>query len=173
VVNRPSQFDYKRYNAPDDYMYLRGTFEQRQSLPFGTAIDLRLSGQYSDVPLVSNEQFGVGGADTVRGYLESITLGDRGGVAALELRSPNWGFGSHPADNHVGLFAFYDAGTVWTVDPLPDQQAHFSLASYGAGLRFIALHGFEGVVDWADPLRTVTTVQAGHSRVEFQAHFGF
>ncbi|HEY4340738.1 MAG TPA: ShlB/FhaC/HecB family hemolysin secretion/activation protein [Steroidobacteraceae bacterium] len=173
VVNRPSQFDYKRFNAPADYMYLRGSFEQRQSLLFGTAVDVHLTGQYTDVPLVSNEQFGVGGADTVRGYLESVALGDRGGTASLELRGPIWGFGPHPGDNHLGLFAFYDTGTVWTVDPLPDQQAHFSLSSYGAGLRFIALHGFEGVVDWADPLRTVSTVRAGHSRIEFQAHFGF
>lgn len=173
LVNDEAQFDYKRYNAEADYAYLKGTFEQRQSLPFGTSFDVRLGYQLADGPLVSNEQFGLGGIDSVRGYLESIELADSGGTAQFELRTPTWSLGAHPADNHIGGYLFYDMGYGWIIDPLPDQQSTYNLASFGAGVRFIVLKSLDGMFEWADPLRTVSTVQRGHSRLEFQVHYGF
>lgn len=173
LVNDEAQFDYKRYNAEADYLYLKGTFEQRQSLPLGTSFDARLGYQLADGPLVSNEQFGLGGIDSVRGYLESMELADSGGTAQFELRTPTWSFGRHPADNHIGGYVFYDMGYGWIIDPLPDQQSTYNFASFGAGVRFIVLKSLDGMFEWADPLRTVSTVQRGHSRLEFQVHYGF
>jgi len=173
LANTTAQFDYKRYDAQADYFYLRGAVDRRESLPFGTSVYVRLGFQVADGPLVSNEQFGIGGVDTVRGYLESIELGDSGATATLELRGPAWAFGGDAANNHVGLYVFYDAGTASISDPLPQQEARYVLESVGAGVRMIAFHGLDGVLDWADPRRTVSSVVRGHSRVEFQLHYGF
>ena len=174
LENRTAQFDYKRYDASADYFYLKGNVDRREALPFwGTSVDLRAGFQLSDGPLVSNEQFGVGGVDTVRGYLESIELGDYGVTASVELRGPSWTIGADPVNDHVGLYLFYDVGTASIMDPLPNQQARFDLASFGAGVRLLAFHSLDGMLDWADPLRSVSTVRRNHPRLEFQVHYGF
>ncbi len=173
LPNDSNQFDYKRYDAQADYLYLKGQVERRQSLPFGTSIDVRLGLQLVDDPLISNEQLGLGGIDSVRGYLESLELADSGGSAQIELRTPTWNFGRNPANNHIGAYVFYDRGYGWIIDPLPAQQSTYDLESVGAGVRFILLRGFDGMLEWADPLKSVSTVVKGHSRLEFQAHYGF
>jgi hemolysin activation/secretion protein len=174
LANDPGEFDFKRFGAQADYFYLRGTAERRDTLPWlGLSTDIRLGYQIADGPLVSNEQFGLGGVDTVRGYLESIELADNGIIVQFELRGPTWAFGGDPLHNHLGLYAFYDAGLGSVLRPLPDQQSSFTLQSVGTGLRLIAFRGLDGTLDWAYPLRTVSTVMRGHSRVEFQLHFGF
>lgn len=49
---------------------------------------LRFNGQWANRPLLSVEQFAVGGADSVRGYLENQLVRDQGIVASTELRLP-------------------------------------------------------------------------------------
>jgi hemolysin activation/secretion protein len=173
LPNDNNQFDFKRFGAQGDYIYLKGSVEQRQLLLLGMSLDARVGFQIADSPLVSNEQFGLGGIDTVRGYLESIELADSGVTTQLELRTPTWNFGPNPANNHIGGYLFYDNGYAWVVDPLASQQQTFTLESAGVGVRFIFFRGLDGMLEWADPLRTVSTVVRGHSRVEFQVHYGF
>jgi hemolysin activation/secretion protein len=173
LPNRADQFDFKRFDARPNYSYLRATVERREALPFGTSLDARLGFQIAAGPLVSNEQFAIGGIDTVRGYLESLVLADSGATTSLELRGPPWGFAHDATNNHIMVYVFYDAGIASTLDPLPSQQARFELESVGGGMRLVALHGLDAMLDWADPLRTVSTVRRYHSRVEFQLHYGF
>ncbi|HXP66144.1 MAG TPA: POTRA domain-containing protein [Steroidobacteraceae bacterium] len=174
LANDPAEFDFKRFAAQADYFYLRGAAERRDTLPwFGFSTDVRVAYQVADGPLISNEQFGLGGVDTVRGYIESIELGDNAITVQVELRGPTWTFGGDPLRNHFGLYAFYDAGVASILKPLPDQQSSFTLQSFGAGLRLIAFRRIDGTLDWAYPLRSAGTVTRGHSRVEFQLHFGF
>ena len=90
-INSTDEFENARYNAYPDYFYLRAGFGATQPLPGGLAFQERLSAQWSDSPLVNNEQFSLGGVDTVRGYLEAETLGDSGAAGSLELHSPALG----------------------------------------------------------------------------------
>jgi hemolysin activation/secretion protein len=173
LPNDNNQFDFKRYGAQGDYLYLKGSVEQRQLLLLGMSIDAKVGFQIADSPLVSNEQFGLGGIDSVRGYLESIELADDGVTTQIELRTPTWNLGSNPANNHIGGYVFYDTAYAWVSQPLPSQEQTFSLESAGVGVRFIFFRGLDGMLEWADPLRTVSTVQRRHSRVEFQVHYGF
>lgn len=48
----------------------------------------RASGQITDQPLLSNEQFAMGGVNSVRGYFEGDAYGDLGWFGSLELRTP-------------------------------------------------------------------------------------
>ena len=82
-------FDNSRFDATANFLYLRGTLEHTHELPWGMQAWARVQGQVADQPLVSNEQLSVGGADTVRGYLESEVLADSGAVLQMELRSPS------------------------------------------------------------------------------------
>jgi hemolysin activation/secretion protein len=169
--NRGADFDYKRFGANANYAYLRGSGEYRLGLPFSSSIRLRLSGQLAEAPLVSNEQFGAGGSATVRGYLESQVLGDNGVAGSLELYSPSWAL--LRGTENLAFLAFLDEGYVAIIEPLPQQQARFQLASMGLGARLTGHTGLTGSLDWAYPLRRNGTVQRGESRVLFNFSYGF
>jgi hemolysin activation/secretion protein len=87
----PTDFDNRRFEASGSFVHLNVDTVHTQELPQGFQLYGRLQGQLADGPLVSSEQFSLGGLDTVRGYLESETLGDDGVVGTFEVRSPDIG----------------------------------------------------------------------------------
>jgi hemolysin activation/secretion protein len=173
IVNQADEFAFKRSQAKANYFYLRGDVEHERPLFLGGTIFGKLAGQWTQEPLISNEGFAIGGADTVRGYLESEQLGDTGFTGTLELRSAsmNRWLGAH-AQRLVG-FVFYDFGVVSNLDPLPQEISRHDLAGAGAGLRLTAFDNLTAALDWAYPLRDSTYTRAGDSRLHFQFHYGF
>lgn len=173
AFNSASEFENTRYNAEPNYVYVRLGLGGTQPLPGGFAIQQRISAQWADSPLVNNEQFSLGGVDSVRGYLEAETLGDSGAAATLELHSP-------PVGPHLGAFlsplygfAFVDGGVATLVDPLPAQRANVTLWSGGFGIRLENSHGFTSSVDYAIPQRNGVRTLKDQSRVDFSLRYGF
>ncbi len=131
--------------------------------------------------MVSSEQFSVGGFDTVRGYLESETLGDNGIAGNIEFRSPNvgdllqkqmkdetgQGTARFTVFNEWRLFAFTDAGKAIVLDPLPEQQSQFDLWSYGVGARFKMFNYINGTLFYSVPMTTQAFTQAYHTAGQF------
>ncbi len=169
IVNKVEDFEFKRFKARPNYLHLRADFQHEQPLFVGTTLFLRGAGQWTDQPLISNEQYAIGGADTVRGYLESEQLGDLGVAGSVEWRSPSI--------HRFIAAAFFDAGLVRTLEALPDADGnlitHHSLSSAGVGLRFDSSDGFTGALDWAYPLRTGDQTSRGDSRLHMQVRYGF
>lgn len=58
------------------------------TLPEDWTLSIHQEGQWANEPLISNEQFGAGGAQNVRGYREGEVFGDAGWRANLELKTP-------------------------------------------------------------------------------------
>jgi hemolysin activation/secretion protein len=163
------EFDAKRYGATGSFIYWRGDFSRTDEIGAGMLLAERVSGQYSAVPLVSPEQFTVGGADSVRGYLEVQAAGDFGVVGSVEARSPSLGqlFGTALV-NDWRFFAFVDAGWTGIQKALPDQNSQFTLCGVGGGTR-VRLFGHLGaMVEVGVPLLTVGDTVQYHPRVEFQ-----
>ncbi len=75
------EFDAKRYKASPSFTHFNMDVSHTQELPEGFQLYGKVQGQMADGPLVSSEQFSLGGLDTVRGYLRSEMLGDNGAVA--------------------------------------------------------------------------------------------
>lgn len=173
LVNSANQFENARYNAYSNYFYLRTAFGATQPLPGGLAFQERLNTQWSDSPLVNNEQFSVGGEDTVRGYLEAETLGDSGAAGGLELHSPP--LGAHMGNFFAPLYfyAFLDAGVATLVDPLPAQPGNFTLSSRGLGLRLDNAEGVSSYLDWAVPERNGVRTPRGDHRIDFSLRYSF
>jgi hemolysin activation/secretion protein len=88
----------------------------------------RFAAQYTDEPLVSAEQFGLGGIRAVRGFNEREGAGDRGWRANLELHGPRF-FESQR------LLGFVDAGHSTRLNPQPGEPAGEGVSSYGVGWR--------------------------------------
>jgi hemolysin activation/secretion protein len=173
VLNSVDEFENARYNADPDYFYIRLGFNGTQKLPGGFALLQRVSAQWADSPLVNNEQFSLGGADTVRGYLEAETLGDSGLADTWELHSPSLGPHAGAIFSPLYAFVFVDGGVATLIDPLPGQRENYTLWSDGLGLRLENSHGFTGSVDYAVPRRTGVRTQKDQSRIDFALRYGF
>jgi hemolysin activation/secretion protein len=178
----PTDFDNKRFAASASFMHLNADLSHTQELPEGFQLYGKMQGQVADGPLVSSEQFSVGGLDTVRGYLESEVLGDNGIVGNIELRSPDVGdlLQKQVKDetgqgkprfttfNEWRFFGFVDAGTAIVLSPLPEQQTQFDLWSYGVGTRFKMLNYLNGMVAYSVPMISQTYTQARDPYVNFR-----
>ena len=70
------QFAVKRAGASPTYVIFHPGLQRQQVLPFSWSLVAKVDGQVASGPLISNEQFGAGGVESVRGYTESERLGD-------------------------------------------------------------------------------------------------
>lgn len=87
----------------------------------------RIKGQYADQPLITGEQFGLGGANSVRGFADRVVSGDYGHQWTLEAMGPTF------AEMQLRPVVFVDGGRVHT----RATGASESLLSAGVGLRLI------------------------------------
>jgi hemolysin activation/secretion protein len=182
----PTEFDNRRFLASGSFVHLNIDTAHTQELPQGFQLYGRLQGQLADGPLVSSEQMALGGLDTVRGYLESETLGDDGVAGTFELRSPDIAptlqkmlpqppkdqpdnvLAHIPVFNEWRFFVFADAGVAQVLEPLPQQQSKFDLWSAGAGTRFKFFNYLNGMVVVAVPMISQTYTPAYDPRVVFR-----
>jgi len=126
------EFDSRRYNADGNFFYVRGSLGHTQKLPWDFQVFAEVQGQATMNALVDSEQFSLGGASTVRGYLESAVVGDTALCGTLEFRSPS--LLSWLGEGHEWrAFVFLDGGATTLNDPLPQQTSQFNLWSYGVG----------------------------------------
>ncbi len=98
----------------------------------------RLSLQWTKQALVAGEQFGLGGAASVRGYEEREQTGDKGVVATLEVGTPEFLTRATADEPSLRAFAFADGGAVANnLDaPCALDKTRCSLAAAGLGLAF-------------------------------------
>lgn len=167
--NDEDEFADKRFNARPNFAYLTTGLERQHRLPGGFGLNLRLDGQLADEPLISNEQYAAGGADTVRGYLEAEELGDRGFAAGIELSRPL----SVPGFDELVALGFAQGARLWLTEALPGQDARLQLASVGAGLRLKVLKQLSTAVDFALPLTDASNTEAGDWRWLFAVDYAF
>jgi hemolysin activation/secretion protein len=167
------EFADKRFKGRPAYAYLRGSFSEERRFDNRYGLTLRGSWQLAGQALISNEQFAIGGVDTVRGYLESAALGEKGLAISVEGSTPNlaeaWlGLKDSPT-SLIGV-AFVDAGHVRVKDPITATD-RFSLASLGLGLRLQAWKGLDAALMWAYPLKAVGNTERGDHRFHFSVTY--
>jgi hemolysin activation/secretion protein len=99
---------------------------------------LRANGQVATAPLISNEQFALGGLGSVRGYYEGDGYGDMGWFSSLELRTPLLAaqvpVGSTPTAAWLRGSVFFDAGQRFYVDAPANGDPYATLLGTGLGL---------------------------------------
>ncbi len=144
-------------NSPDGRFYAwRGQIQWARLLAPDTILVLRGDVQFADRPLLSFEQFGLGGVDNVRGYGRDILLKDNGGFASAELRVPIARFAEE--NSFLQLTPFVDFGSVWNHS---DRETNFNsepntLASLGIGLRLQLQDNLTARLDWGVPLVSIS-----------------
>jgi hemolysin activation/secretion protein len=101
--------------GPDSRFFAwRGQGQWLQRLGADTVLLLRGDAQLATDDLLSQEEFGLGGALSVRGYRKDALLRDNGLLLSAELRSP---LARIPElDATLQLIPFLDAGVAWNVN---------------------------------------------------------
>jgi hemolysin activation/secretion protein len=165
--NEPVEFDRKRLNAKPNYAYITAGTNVNYDLPEDMELAGRLSGQVADSPLISNEQFSLGGMTSVRGYFETQALADDGITGSIELRSPRLAPLSLDYFDKLQALVFIDGGYGRIRRPISGNPTNYSLASTGVGLRFQMVKYLTGILDLGIPLISLNSVQAGHPKFHF------
>ena len=157
-------FDAQRTDASAKYSVVREGVAFSQLLPSDFILRAVANAQQAHDLLIPGEQFGMGGADSVRGYYEREVASDIGWRASLEAYSPDfaarWG-GSWRARALV----FADAARGH--DNSPERTPANKLGSFGLGVR--ANHG----KSLAFRLDVARVTQDAGTRVsgDYRAHF--
>ena len=166
------QFAAKRADAGRSYLYLRPKLTHEQILPGSWTLAAIVDGQVSSGPLINNEQYSAGGADSVRGYTEAERLADNGVRGTLELRTPQMSRAIFPHPEEAWAFVFTDAAHLRVIEPLPGQESSFTLWSAGIGLHLKA-GGFSLTASGARILEDGFVTPAGRYRGLFSAGFTY
>ncbi len=156
-----------RSSASAHYLIIRAGLEWAAALAADWQLRARFNFQHAGEVLVGPEQFGIGGANSVRGFLEREHADDRGHSGALELYSPELAPKLGRNDWNLRLLAFYDFGRVSRVNPLPGEDGHQGIASAGLGMRLALQKIFALRFDLA------RIVDAGGSRERNHTRFAF
>ncbi|HEX8962917.1 MAG TPA: ShlB/FhaC/HecB family hemolysin secretion/activation protein [Rhodocyclaceae bacterium] len=175
-----------RRATPDDFNYLKLTFNYMHAIADDWAVRAALNAQYTGTPLPSSEQFSIAGATAVRGFSERAVAMDKGFFVNLELYSPELA-------NKVGLpgslkaLGFYDFGRSYNylgsrngdLGIGPFEKA--GIASVGAGLRYAMGKDISVRLDLATvvdagpadivPGTTATLPANTESRGDWRGHF--
>jgi hemolysin activation/secretion protein len=143
--------DPLKSRAGADGEFFKAIFDYERFQPLGASFGVTFGagGQWTNEPLLSSEQFALGGRRFGRAYEPAELAGDRAlglriepvylGRAAGWLRS--W-----------QLYGFWDGGTVWYQDDPTGQRPAQSLASAGFGTRLFAERGISATLEAAWPL---------------------
>lgn len=168
LVANKSDFDNSRIGARGNYVNLIAGVERNQTLPAGLEFFVKMDGQISDQPLISNEQYLAGGMMSVRGYKENESAGDQGVHLTTEFRVPDLG-GFMPFKDkwRITPYVFYDMATLSLKSPLPGENASMTLKGAGGGVRGSIMEHLEFEVDWAVALEDSERIQNGDNRFYF------
>jgi hemolysin activation/secretion protein len=170
--SRGSQQDFNkaRFGASANYTALRFAASVTQALTAGWQARATVNGQYSKDALIPGEQFGAGGAGSVRGFEEREVANDSGAVANFEVYSS-------PLCRNTGwqcrMLAFYDRAHVTRNHALPGEIDSTSIASAGLGLRLLLDNGINLQMDWGHVLQAGAITRAGDNRLHVRLGLSF
>ncbi len=165
-----------RLGASGEFNKFAVQLQRLQRLTQFTSLVLRLDGQFTSDPLVSLEQFSMGGPDSVRAYPVAELLAEKGGVASLELITGAPGIGSRPAFGNYtwgqvlqfSVFADYAKGEL--NEPLTSSEdSATDLAGAGVSAQFSVPGRVFARLDVATP---ITSREPGNER-DPQYYFRF
>jgi hemolysin activation/secretion protein len=163
--NNDAAYSANRAGATRDWQAIRYSLDGQWRISPG-ALALRVRGQYADEPLIPGEQFGIGGAGSVRGLREREVTGENGISMSFEGLLPlPW--------EGLNAIVFVDGGEVRVKDALPGQRGRQDAWSVGVGLRWTIARSFQVALDAAHVLDGTSATGSGDERLHFSLIYRF
>lgn len=135
-ANNGSSEDFakNRVGATDTFRVFRFALAYTRAFEADTQMRIVLNGQQTGDALVSGEQFGAGGASSVRGFGERTIANDVGATLNAEWYSAN--YCADGTNWNCRLVGFYDTAYVKRNMALPGELDDAVVSSAGIGARF-------------------------------------
>ncbi|MDB6112356.1 MAG: hypothetical protein JWR69_4106 [Pedosphaera sp.] len=150
------------------WVVLNPTISRDFSLYKEWVLSAHAEAQWASEPLVSNEQFGLGGVANIRGYQEGEVFGDTGWRLNLDLKMPAHQVGIVYGKEPLMLrpSVYMDYGRAFLLDP---QGRVPQVSLWGAGFGTVATIGphWEGRLLFSWPLIGTSITRAGQPRFNF------
>lgn len=164
-------FNAARAGAEPNYFIMRYGFNHFQAFANDWQMRIGFNGQMTRDRLVSGEQFGIGGADSVRGFLEREVVNDNGYRGTLEFYTPDYASSVPflPAGSRLRTLFFYDWGLTRRYRPIAPELLQSSIASFGLGFRFSRGNNMSFRFDYG----VVSDAGGLQGRYENRAHASF
>ncbi len=130
-----SDFEGARAGASRGYNILRYGANLSYVLGADWQARMLVNGQYTNDRLVPGEQYGIGGATSVRGFAERAFSNDQGYSGSVEAYTPDLCKLFNVSAFQFRLLGFYDRGYVSRNNALPGDTVSTQVAGIGPGLR--------------------------------------
>ncbi len=173
----PERFNNIRVGAGAQYLYGKAYFNYIRGLGKLFEGRVTLRGQLASKALLPSEQQGVGGYETVRGYLEREVNADNAAIGNFELRTSPIAilgcFKSKKIDDGLQFLAFLDYGLannygpIQSVGSINPPSKSTSLASIGPGARYYISTHLIARFDWGFQLRKTPFGDSSNNRIHF------
>ncbi len=128
-INRDDNFRLNRANSSQHFNLWKASANYQARTKGDVIFGARVNGQYTNDNVITTEQFGAGGINTVRGFKERSAYADKGYMGTLEIYSPEIGKGSR-------LVAFTDYAKLFNNNARVGELNRGNIGSYGLGYRF-------------------------------------
>ncbi|MCX7661686.1 MAG: BamA/TamA family outer membrane protein, partial [Candidatus Omnitrophica bacterium] len=171
LASRKAKPNFTKFNTEVNY---------RKALPKAMQVNLKIKTQVSSSRLTPQEEFSLGGIDSVRGYPSGDYLADNALQENLELLIPAFFIPArlklpYSEDNlkkQTTLVLFCDYGWGEKRGPLPAEKKSTNLLSIGAGMRFNLFNQAVLRLEWGFPLGSNrSSSESGDSRFHFSVEF--
>jgi hemolysin activation/secretion protein/AraC-like DNA-binding protein len=155
-------------NATGTYYIVSAGVTREQKLWHEWGVRLAVDGQWANEPLISTEQYGLGGVAGVRGYRPGQIYGDSGWRAMFEPHTSwhNIGMVDNTAPFMVRFYGFLDYGQTYLSDP-GARQSPVSLCGTGCGMDATIGSHIESKIMFGVPLLSVPGRDAGAYLFQF------
>ncbi len=157
-----ASFTAARAGAKDDYTILRFGGSITRALQGDWQVRAIANGQYTSDALIPGEQFGAGGATSVRGFIERELANDSGASLNLEAYTPNL---CQRAGWNCRLLGFYDNAYIKRNHALAGELTSTSISSAGVGARFVLSTYVNLQLDYGHVLRAGATGRTDANRL--------
>jgi hemolysin activation/secretion protein len=134
---------------------------------------LTLNGQATHDALVPGEQFGVGGATTVRGLQEREISDDKGFTANAEVHTPNLCGAISGSSTRCNALVFLDGGRVSRNQALAGESTHDTVSGAGLGFRLSSGRALSLQVDYGRIVDASNPQLRGEQRVHALLAFSY
>ncbi len=153
--------------------------EYKRSLPWQMQANLKLDTQLASAKLAPQEEFALGGIDSVRGYPSGDYLADNACQAKLDLLLPAFfipeslkiPYDANTLRNNITPLLFWDYGYGRRKGALPTENKSANLQSIGAGFQIRLFNQTFIRLAWGVAIGDTRITEGGHSEFHISIRF--
>ena len=159
--------------AHSRYTILRSGVSMVNAFENNWQVRAAFNAQYTHDALISGEQFGIAGANAVRGFLEREIARDTGYFANLEIYTPNLAGKLISGEGNLRALLFCDMASAANNPLNGEANQQTSIASIGAGFRWNIQRNFNMRFDLARIMAGGGSGKVGNFRGHLSVYLGF